>query len=67
MTVHTNRGTRIIKFECDVCSDIFDSETTDFREAVETIDNAGWRYKKINGVNRHLCDHPTCTFAQIKD
>lgn len=66
MTLHTNRGTRAIKFECDVCSDIFDPETTDFSDAVVDLVLAGWRYKRINGVNRHLCDHASCKWDDVK-
>lgn len=67
MTMHTNKGTRIIKVECDVCADILDTETSNFQDACVALDEAGWRYKKINGVNRHICDHKTCTFNQVKD
>lgn len=56
MTVHTNRGTRIIKFECDSCAEILDTETADWASAMEVQDNAGWFYRKVDGTGIHHCD-----------
>ncbi len=55
MTIHSNKGTRIIKFECDSCSEILDTEVSNFDRAREIQDDAGWSYRKIDGVGVHHC------------
>ncbi len=56
MTMHTNRGTRRIKVECDNCAEIMDTGTAEFQDALELIDQAGWFYRKVDGVGKHHCD-----------
>jgi len=64
MTIHNNRKTRLIKFECDCCSDIFDPETTNFEDAVTALNEAGWGYRKKDSVYLHVCDDPSCEFPK---
>lgn len=47
MTIHTNRGTRLIKIECDNCGEMFDPGTADFNEALLAADSAGWSQMEI--------------------
>jgi hypothetical protein len=79
MSTLTNRGTRLIKFECDICGEIFDPKSRDFDEATSKVHEAGWQYKKIKVlrerkgedvsvmVGRHACDNVACDINTIKE
>ncbi len=55
MTILNNKGTRLIKFECDGCGEILDPNTANFTEATHEVDEAGWSYRKIGEKWVHKC------------
>jgi len=56
MTIHTNRGTRLIKIECDNCSEVFDPGTSDLGLALHAADQAGWSQHTLgNNKYEHHC------------
>lgn len=42
-------------FECDSCSEVLETETRDFSEALRLMRNAGWRAAKIGVDWVHTC------------
>lgn len=66
MTMLTNRHTRVIKFECDICADILDSQSTDLREALNVLSDEGWMDLKVNSIWRHVCSQRECTLGAVK-
>jgi len=44
-----------LKFECDVCADTLDTDTSDFSEAIRTLKNEGWSARKIGADWIHSC------------
>jgi len=49
-------------FECDGCSEIFESETADFELALGILKEAEWQMRMIKGEWCHYC--PTCPAPQ---
>ena len=47
-----------ILFECDSCDEVFDTETTDFSEALAMIKREDWKVRKIASEWLHGC--PKC-------
>jgi len=45
-------------FECDTCAAILDSETRDFHEALDVLNEHGWRSVRSNKEWEHRC--PRC-------
>jgi len=44
-----------ITFECDVCGDTLDTDTSDFSEAIRTLKNEGWTARRIGADWIHSC------------
>ena len=44
-----------IIWECDVCGDTLDADTSDFSEAIRTLKNEGWIARKIGADWIHSC------------
>jgi len=42
-------------FECDVCGDTLDTETSNFNEARQTLENEEWKARKIGSDWVHSC------------
>jgi hypothetical protein len=47
-----------ISFECESCSEVIDTETSDFNDAREKMKNAGWHARKFGEDWVHGC--PDC-------
>jgi hypothetical protein len=45
-----------IIFECNVCGQSLEPDTADFNEAKRTLDDNGWRARKIGSDWLHGCD-----------
>lgn len=53
------KGTKNIVFNCDGCSEVEDTETDDFMDALSIVKKAGWRIQKDVGNEWiHWC--PIC-------
>lgn len=44
-----------IIFECDVCGDVFEPGTGNFREALVSLQNESWKARKVGDVWNHSC------------
>lgn len=51
-----------ISFECDDCSDILETETRDFNDAMEKLREEEWRSQKRGQDWSHYC--PMCWMAR---
>ena len=60
MTVH--RSYNEIEFHCDGCHEVFESQTKDFEEAVELLQEADWATRKTGKDFLHIC--PDCIKAE---
>lgn len=47
-----------IQFECDDCSDVLDTEESDFSDALRAMRNEGWHSEKEADDWSHYC--PRC-------
>lgn len=47
-----------IKFECDTCGDVLDTDERDFNAARQVLTNASWKARKIGADWHHSC--PEC-------
>jgi hypothetical protein len=52
------KGSRNVVFNCDGCSEIEDTETDDFTDAVSIVKRAGWTIIKDDDEWMHWC--PVC-------
>lgn len=57
----------LIVFECDgnKCHEVLETDTHDFNEARELLDEEGWRTTKQNNEWCHIC--PTCTGIETEN
>lgn len=51
-----------IHFECDTCGEALDTETSDFRDAVEMLRAEGWTAVPFGSTWHHRC--PDCRFPE---
>ena len=43
-------------FECDVCGDVLETDTSNFNEARATLDRENWKARKIGADWCHSCE-----------
>jgi hypothetical protein len=47
-----------VVFECDICGNVLETETSDFESARNLLRREGWRTLKVGDVWMHKC--PSC-------